>query len=253
MIIFVTGASVGFGAAMVQRFAAAGHKVIAAGRRLALLETLADELGRDKVLPLQLDVRQRDAVADALPNLPADFAAIDVLVNNAGLALGLENAPEASLDDWGTMIDTNIKGLVYATRAILPGMLIRNRGHVVNIGSVAGNWPYPGGNVYGASKAFVRQFSLNLRADLHGTPLRVTNIEPGLAGGTEFSTVRFKGDAERSAKVYADTQPLTAEDIADAVFWAVNCPPHVNINSIELMPVCQAFAPLAVSRGEASC
>ena len=253
MIIFVTGASTGFGAAMSRRFVAAGHQVIAAGRRLALLESLADELGRDKVLPLQLDVRQRGAVADALPGLPADFAAIDVLVNNAGLALGLENAPEASLDDWDTMIDTNIKGLVYATRAILPGMLIRDRGHVVNIGSVAGNWPYPGGNVYGASKAFVRQFSLNLRADLHGTPLRVTNIEPGLAGGTEFSTVRFKGDAERSAKVYAGTQPLTADDIADAVFWAVSCPPHVNINSIELMPVCQAFAPLAVSRGEESC
>ena len=253
MIVLITGASTGFGAAMVRRFAAAGHKTIAAGRRLALLESLADELGRDKVLPLQLDVRQRGALADALPGLPVEFAAIDVLVNNAGLALGLEMAPEASLDDWDDMIDTNVKGLVYATRAILPGMVERGRGHVVNIGSVAGNWPYPGGNVYGASKAFVRQFSLNLRADLLGTPVRVTNIEPGLAGGTEFSTVRFKGDTERSGKVYAGTQPLTADDIADAVYWAVNQPPHVNINTIELMPVCQAFAPLAVSRGGESC
>lgn len=250
MVVFVTGASVGFGEATVRRFVAAGHKVIAAGRRVALLNTLADELGRDNVLPLQLDVRRRGAATEALTGLPRGFAQIDVLVNNAGLALGLENAPEASLDDWDTMIDTNVKGLVYTTRAVLPGMVARGRGHIVNIGSVAGNWPYPGGNVYGASKAFVRQFSLNLRADLLGTPVRVTNIEPGLAGGTEFSEVRFKGDTKRSSQVYADTKPLSAEDIADAVFWAVGQPAHVNVNSIELMPVCQAFAPLAVSRGE---
>jgi len=173
---------------------------------------------------------------------------VDVLVNNAGLALGLEPAHRASLDDWDTMVDTNIKGLMYVTRAVLPGMVERGRGHVVNIGSVAAEWPYPGGNAYGASKAFVHQFSLNLRADLLGTPVRVTDLEPGLCSGTEFSQVRFHGDEARAAKVYDKTEPLTAEDVADAVHWVATRPAHVNVNTLSLMPVGQAFGPLAVHR-----
>src|SRR6201999_86215 len=200
-------------------------------------------------LPFDLDVCNRAAV-QALPGtLPADFAAVDVLVNNAGLALGLEPAHRAVLDDWQTMIDTNCTGLVQVTRALLPGMVERNRGHVFNLGSAAANWPYAGGNVYGATKAFVRQFSLNLRADLSGTAVRVTDVEPGLCGGTEFSNVRFRGDDEKAANVYQNVQPLTAEDIADAIYWTATRPAHVNVNTIELMPVAQSFAGLSVHRG----
>jgi 3-hydroxy acid dehydrogenase/malonic semialdehyde reductase len=173
-----------------------------------------------------------------------------LLVNNAGLALGLEPAHKASLDDWDTMVDTNIKGVMYCTRAILPGMVARSRGHVVNIGSIAGSWPYPGGNVYGASKAFVQQFSRNLRADLLGTQVRVTNIEPGMAE-TEFSKVRFKGDDEKAHKVYLGAEPLLPEDIADIVVWVSSVPARVNINSVEVMSVCQSWGPLAVHRAEA--
>jgi NADP-dependent 3-hydroxy acid dehydrogenase YdfG len=172
---------------------------------------------------------------------------VDLLVNNAGLALGLEPAQRCDMADWHTMIDTNIKGLLYCTRAILPGMIARDRGHIVNIGSVAGTYPYPGGNVYGASKAFVKQFSRNLRADLLGSRVRVSNLEPGMAE-SEFSQVRFKGDERQAAQVYAGTEPLRPEDIADIVFWVATRPAHVNINSVEVMPVCQAFAPFAVSR-----
>jgi 3-hydroxy acid dehydrogenase/malonic semialdehyde reductase len=199
-------------------------------------------------LPLQLDVRDRAAVEAAVADLPADFRDVDVLVNNAGLALGLEPAQRAELDEWETMVDTNIKGLLYLTRTLLPGMVARGRGHVVNIGSVAGEWPYPGGNVYGATKAFVRQFSLNLRADLWGTPVRVTDIEPGLSGDTEFSTVRFGGDTGRAASIYEGTQPLSADDVADAVHWVATRPAHVNINTLSLMPVCQAFAGMRIHR-----
>src|ERR1700761_4089853 len=202
MIILVTGATAGFGAAITRRFVLAGHRVIAAGRRLERLEALAEELGRDRVHPVVLDVRDGDAVAAAIAALPQDLAQIDLLVNNAGLASGLEPAQAADLDKWDTMVDTNIKGVMYVTRAVLPGMVARNRGHVVNMGSVAATWPYPGGNVYGASKAFVRQFSLNLRADLTGTAIRVTDVEPGLVGGSEFSVVRFSGDEGRAAKLY---------------------------------------------------
>lgn len=248
MIVFVTGASAGFGAAIARKFVQAGHRVIATARRQDRLEALAAELG-DALLPLELDVRDRAAV-EALPAaLPPEFAAVDVLVNNAGLALGLEPAQRASLDDWQTMIDTNCTGLVQVTRALLPGMVERNRGHVFNLGSVAGSWPYAGGNVYGATKAFVRQFSLNLRADLAGTALRVTDVEPGLCGGTEFSNVRFHGDDEKAAKVYQDVQALTAEDIADTVHWIATRPAHVNVNTIELMPVAQSFAGLTIHRG----
>src|ERR1700742_1145798 len=214
--VFVTGASSGFGAAVARRFAADGARVIAAPRRVDRVKDLASEFGA-QVLPLALDVRDRPAVAAAVAGLPAEFSAVDVLVNNAGLALGLNPAQDADLDDWDQMIDTNCKGLVYCTRAVLPGMVARGRGHVINLGSVAGTYPYPGGNVYGGTKAFVHQFSLNLRADLHGTGVRVTCIEPGLVGGTEFSVVRFGGDAAKAANVYANTAPLTAADVAEAV------------------------------------
>jgi 3-hydroxy acid dehydrogenase/malonic semialdehyde reductase len=248
MIVFVTGATAGFGAAITRKFVAEGHRVVAAGRRTDRLEELVKELG-DTVLPFTLDVTDRAATDTVASRLPKDFAAIDVLVNNAGLALGLEPAQAADLDDWETMIDTNVKGLTRMTRSLLPGMVERGRGHVVNLGSVAGQFPYPGGNVYGATKAFVDHFSLNLRADLLGTPVRVTNIEPGLCGGTEFSSIRFKGDDEKASKVYDGTQPLTSEDIAETVFWVTSRPPHVNINSVQMMPICQAFGPLAIKRG----
>jgi len=247
MIVFVTGATAGFGAAIARRFAQDGARIIAAGRRADRLEALRGELGAEKVLPLVLDVRGREAVEKAVEGLPAEWAAIDVLVNNAGLARGLEPAQAASLDDWDAMVDTNVKGVMYLTRAVLPGMIARGRGHVVNIGSTAGEWPYPGGNVYGATKAFVRQFSMNLRADLHGTPVRVTDIEPGLVGGTEFSNVRFGDDAKASA-VYEGADALTPEDIADAVHWVATRPARVNVNTLQVMPVCQSFGPLRVHR-----
>jgi 3-hydroxy acid dehydrogenase/malonic semialdehyde reductase len=248
MIVFVTGASAGFGAAIARAFVKGGHRVVATARRLDRLETLAEELG-PALLPIELDVRDRAAV-EALPGrLPADFANVDVLVNNAGLALGLEPAHRADLDDWYRMIDTNCTGLVTITRTLLPGMVERNRGHVFNVGSTAGSYPYAGGNVYGATKAFVRQFSLNLRADLAGTALRVTDVEPGLCGGTEFSNVRFKGDDDKAAGLYRDVQALTAEDIADSIYWIATRPAHVNINTIELMPVAQSFAGLSIHRG----
>jgi 3-hydroxy acid dehydrogenase/malonic semialdehyde reductase len=248
MTVFVTGASNGFGAAIVRRFAAEGARVVALARRQDRLAELAAELG-DSVLPVSLDVRDRAAVQDVVAGLPAEFAEIDVLVNNAGLAKGLKPAQEADLDDWEEMIDTNCKGLVYCTRAILPGMVERGRGHVVNLGSVAGSYPYPGGNVYGATKAFVHQFSLNLRSDLHGTGVRVTSAEPGMSGETEFSTVRFGGDQGQADAVYAGMQPLVPADIAEAVYWVVSQPAHVNINTIEMMPVTQSFAPFQVHRG----
>ena len=194
-----------------------------------------------------LDVRGRKDVETAVRELPSPFKDVDVLVNNAGLALGLGPAHEADLDDWETMIDTNIKGMMYCTRNLLPGMKSRNNGHVVNLGSIAGDWPYPGGNVYGATKAFVKQFSRNLRADLFETRIRVTNIEPGLAE-TEFSIVRFKGDSEKAGQIYKGLDPLHPEDIANIVGWVVNLPVHVNINRVEVMPTCQAWGPLAVHR-----
>lgn len=249
-IVFITGASAGFGVAMARRFAAAGSRVVLTARRLDRLDALAAELGA-AALPLALDVRDRAAVTSAIAQLPAGFTDVDLLINNAGLALGLEPAQRASLDDWQRMIDTNVTGLVNVTHALLPGMVARQRGHVVNIGSTAGEWPYPGGNVYGATKAFVHQFSLNLRADLLGTPIRVSNIEPGLCGGTEFSNVRFHGDDAKAASVYENTQPLSAEDVAETVYWATTLPAHVNINTLQLMPVCQANGPLAVHRGAA--
>jgi 3-hydroxy acid dehydrogenase/malonic semialdehyde reductase len=245
-VVFVTGASSGFGAAVARRFAATGARVVAAARRADRLKDLAAELGT-RLLPVTLDVRDRAAVSEVVNGLPPEFADVDVLVNNAGLALGLGPAQTADLDDWDQMIDTNCKGLVYCTRAILPGMVARRRGHVISLGSVAGTYPYPGGNVYGGTKAFVHQFSLALRSDLHGTGVRVTCVEPGMAD-TEFSTVRFGGDKGKANAVYAGMQPMTADDIAESIFWAATMPQHVNVNVIELMATAQSFAPFQVAR-----
>jgi 3-hydroxy acid dehydrogenase/malonic semialdehyde reductase len=244
--VFVTGASSGFGAAIARRFAASGARVIASARRAERLKDLAAELG-SRVLPVTLDVRDRAAVFAAVSDFPAEFAEVDVLVNNAGLALGQDPAQAADLDDWDQMVDTNCKGLAYVTRAVLPGMVARRKGHVINLGSVAGGYPYPGGNAYGGSKAFVHQFSLGLRSDLHGTGVRVTCVEPGLAD-TEFSAVRFHGDKARADAVYTGMQPLTAADIAESVYWAASLPPHVNVNVIELMATAQSFAAFQVAR-----
>ena len=245
----ITGATSGIGEACAERFIRDGHRVVAAGRRADRLEALADRLG-PRLHPIALDVTDRPAVTRALEALPLEFAGLEVLVNSAGMALGLEPAPRALLDDWDRMIETNCRALVALTRLVLPGMIERGRGHVVNIGSVAGSYPYPGGNVYGASKAFVRQFSLALRSDLLGTPVRVTNVEPGMVE-TEFSLVRFTGDKSRAASVYAGMEPLSPADIADVEAWSVTRPAHVNVNTIEVMPVQQAFGPFAVHRNKA--
>jgi 3-hydroxy acid dehydrogenase/malonic semialdehyde reductase len=237
MNIVVTGASSGFGAAITRRFAATGATVVAAARRVDRIPVA------DNVIPVALDVRDADAVREALGGL-----SVDVLVNNAGLAKGLEPAQQANLADWDQMLDTNCRGLVHCTRAVLPGMVERGRGHVVNIGSTAATYPYPGGNVYGATKAFVRQFSLNLRSDLHGTGVRVTCVEPGLCEGTEFSLVRFDGDRDRVDALYEGVDALTADDIAETVHWVTTQPAHVNVNTIELMPVAQSFAPFQIDR-----
>ena len=247
LTVLVTGATAGFGKAIAERLVGDGHRVIAAGRRAERLEALRAALG-DRLLPLVLDVTDTAAVA-ALPGaLPPGWREVDVLLNNAGLALGLDPAQKADLAQWDQMVATNVTGLIHMTRALLPGMVERDRGHVVNLGSVAGSYPYPGGHVYGGTKAFVKQFSLNLKADLVGSFVRVTDIEPGLCGGTEFSSVRFSGDDEKAAAVYKGTEPLTAEDIAEAVAWVVTLPRHVNINRVEMMPTCQAPGAFAIKR-----
>ena len=246
----VTGATAGFGAAIARRLVHDGWRVIATGRRQERLDAMASELG-GAILPLRLDVTDKAAVASLPGRLSGEFGQVDALINNAGLALGLSPAQEADPADWDRMVATNVTGLIHVTRALLPGMVERNRGHVVNLGSIAATYPYPGGHVYGATKAFVKQFTLNLKADLVGTNVRVTDIEPGLCGGTEFSEVRFR-DAEKAAAVYKGTTPLTADDIAEAVAWVLHLPAHVNINRIEMMPTCQASAPLTVKRSESS-
>jgi 3-hydroxy acid dehydrogenase/malonic semialdehyde reductase len=248
--VFITGASSGFGEGCARRFAKEGWQLVLVARRLERLELLQKELGgKEKIHIVSLDVQHETAVKKAVDELPEKFRKIDVLVNNAGLALGLEPSQAASMEDWEKMVDTNIKGLLFCTRSLLPGMVKQNSGHIINLGSIAGDWPYPGGNVYGATKAFVAQFSRNLRADLLGTKIRVTNIEPGLAE-TEFSLVRFKGDSKRAKGVYKGIHPLTAEDIAEIVFWVTNLPKHVNINRVEVMPAGQAWGPLALDRRE---
>ena len=245
--ILVTGATAGFGAAFARRFVADGHRVIATGRRVERLAALAEELG-ERLLPMALDVTDKAAVAGFVDSLPEGWRQIEVLVNNAGLALGLTPAWEADLDDWDTMIATNVTGLIHVTRAILPGMVARNEGIILNLGSVAGVYPYPGGHVYGGSKAFVQQFSLNLRADLVGKNIRVTDIEPGMVQGSEFSKVRFGGDDSKAAAVYAGTNAMVPEDIAETAAWIISLPRHMNINRIEMMPTCQASGPFAVKR-----
>ena len=244
----ITGATAGIGKATAEALAREGWQLVLTGRREPLLRELASALNTPCHC-LAFDIRDRDAMLEALETLPAEFAAIDALVNNAGLALGLESADTAKIEDWQVMVETNILGLLAMTHALLPGMKERRRGHIVNMSSIAGTYPYPGGNVYGATKAFVTQFSLNLRADLLGTPIRVTNIEPGMVE-TDFSAVRFKGDTQRAAEVYAGVEPLTAEDIAETVRWALAQPPHVNINRIEVMATMQAPGGPKVHRAE---
>jgi len=243
-IILITGATGGFGSAMARQFAALGCDLILHARNTEKLDALAATLPAVKITKLVFDIRDTDAMAKAVSGI----GAVDVLVNNAGLALGLEPAQRADLADWDEMIDTNIRSLTHLTRLILPGMVERKVGHIINIGSVAGSWPYPNGNVYAATKAFVAQFSHTLRCDLHGTGVRVTNIGPGMAE-TNFSILRFKGDTERAAKVYENTVPLNGDDVADTVVWAATRPVHVNINTIEVMPVSQSLAGFQVARG----
>ncbi|TFY95133.1 SDR family oxidoreductase [Pseudomonas nabeulensis] len=248
--VFITGATAGFGEACARRFAQAGWSMVLTGRREERLLRLADELsGQAEVLPLVLDVRDRAAMQAAISQLPEGFNRLRGLINNAGLALGTEAAQACSLDDWETMVDTNIKGLLYSTRLLLPRLIAHGRGaSIVNLGSIAGNWPYPGSHVYGATKAFVRQFSLNLRCDLQGTGVRVTNLEPGLCE-SEFSLVRFAGDAHRYEAVYAGAEPLQPADIAETIFWLMSQPAHININSLEVMPVTQAWSNFQIERG----
>lgn len=242
----ITGATAGFGAAAARRFAAAGWRVVATGRRADRLAALVAELGADKVHAACFDIRDAAAMEAALAALPAEFAGIDLLVNNAGLAQGTAPAQRASLEDWRTMIDTNITALVTLTHRLLPA-LIERRGAIINISSTAATYPYPGGNAYGGTKAFVSQFSLGLRSDLHGTGVRVTAIEPGMAQ-TEFTLVRTHGDQAASDALYQGCEPMTAQDIAEQIFWVANLPPHLNINRIELMPVSQSFAGFQVAR-----
>ena len=243
---WITGATSGFGRAATKRFVEGGWRVIASGRRADRLDALRTELGSDHVHVAAFDIRDSDAMSAAVTALPDDFRAIDLLVNNAGLAQGTGPAQSADLDDWRTMIDTNITALVMLTRALLSS-LIAQRGAIINISSTAANYPYSGGNVYGGTKAFVSQFSLNLRTDLHGTGVRVTTLEPGMAE-TEFTLVRTHGDQAASDKLYAGAHPITAGDVADTLWWIANMPPHLNVNRLELMPTSQSFAGFQIHR-----
>ncbi len=245
--VLITGATSGFGKECARMFAKNGDKVIATGRRADRLKELKEELKDYDVLTLQFDVSDKEAVLENIAFLPSKYKNIDILINSAGLALGLGLAPDALIEDWEQMIDTNIKGLLYVTKAVLPIMIERKSGYIFNLGSIAGSWPYQGGNVYGATKAFVEQFSYNLRTDLKGTNIRVSNIEPG-AAKTEFSDVRFKGDSQEAAKVYEGYEPLLAPDIANLIFTLANLPLHVNVNSLEVMPTAQTWAGLHVEK-----
>ncbi|MGO2996513.1 MAG: SDR family NAD(P)-dependent oxidoreductase [Moraxellaceae bacterium] len=247
MNVLITGASAGFGKALAERLVANGHRVIGCARRIDKLNALAEILG-ENFLPVIMDVSDTDSIPQIIADLPDDFKQIDVLVNNAGLALGTEPAHKASLDDWVRMTDTNVKGLMSLTHAVLPVMVERDSGYIINVGSIAGSWPYFGGNVYGATKAFVKQFSLNLRADLVGTQVRVTNIEPGVVAGTEFSNVRYHGDDDKAAKVYDGFKTMTGEDIGDILLWLIESPAHINVNRLEVMPVAQTYNGLTVAK-----
>ncbi|AQS83785.1 MAG: SDR family NAD(P)-dependent oxidoreductase [Acetobacter aceti] len=244
--VLVTGATAGFGRAISERLVRDGYRVIGTGRRAERLDALRASLG-DAFLPLALDMMDKEALRALPTELPEGWREVDVLVNNAGLALGMDPAQDTNIDDWERMIGTNVSGVVEITRALLPGMVERNHGHIVSIGSTAGAYPYRGGNVYGATKAFVAQFMRNLRTDLLGTRVRATNLAPGLCGGSEFSNVRLRDDA-KAEDVYRGTKPLLPDDIAETVAWVLGLPAHVNINSIEMMPVCQASGGLSVVR-----
>ncbi|HEY3519966.1 MAG TPA: SDR family NAD(P)-dependent oxidoreductase [Rhodanobacteraceae bacterium] len=244
--VLVTGASSGFGAAIASRFAENGWRVIACARRAERLQHLAGRFGSERVHTAAFDIRDEAAMRAALKAVPDEFGNVDLLVNNAGLALGTEAAQNCDLAQWRQMIDTNITALVTLTRLLLP-QLIERRGAIVNIGSISGTYPYKGGNVYGGTKAFVAQFSLGLRTDLHGSGVRVTNVEPGMAE-TEFTVVRTGGDQGASDMMYRGAHPITAEDIAQTVWWIANLPAHLNINRIEMMPVSQSAAGLQVAR-----
>jgi NADP-dependent 3-hydroxy acid dehydrogenase YdfG len=246
LTVLVTGATSGFGAAACRRFIKEGAKVIACGRRADRLAALKKELGA-RCHTAALDVRDRKAVEKFAASIPAAFAKINVLVANAGLALGLEPAHKANMEDWETMVATNINGLLYTVRAFLPGMVDRDEGHVVVLSSVASDFSYPGANVYGGTKAFVKQFALNLRADILGSNVRVTSIEPGLCE-TEFSLVRFKGDADKAKAPYQGIKPISADDVAETIYWSCVLPRHVNVNRMQLMPVMQAFGPFAFKK-----
>lgn len=240
--VLITGASSGIGAACARQLAAMGARLILAARRLEPLQALATKLQQQhgtEALTVALDVRQPEAVSEVINGLPEAWQAIDILINNAGLSRGLDKQYEAPLDDWETMIDTNVKGLLYVTRAVVPGMVARGRGHVVNVGSIAGRQTYPGGSVYCATKAAVRSLSEGLKLDLLGTPVRVTNIDPGLVE-TEFSLVRFGGDADRAKGVYQGMTPLTGDDVADVIVFAVTRPAHVNVSDVLLLPTDQS-------------
>ena len=247
MNVLITGASAGFGKALAERLVANGHRVIGCARRIDKLNALAETLG-EAFLPVVMDVSDTAAIPQIIADLPANFSQIDVLVNNAGLALGTEPAQNASLDDWMRMTDTNIKGLMAVTHAVLPAMVARDSGYIINVGSIAGSWPYFGGNVYGATKAFVKQFSLNLRADLIGTQVRVTNLEPGNVAGTEFSNVRYHGDDDKAAKVYDGFKTMTGDDIGDILLWLIESPAHINVNRLEVMPVAQTYNGLTIAK-----
>ena len=244
--ILITGATSGFGRAAAARFAAAGWQVVATGRRADRLDALAAELGRERVHTAAFDMRDETAMRAAIDALPHGFRDIDALLNNAGLALGTAPAQRADLAQWKQMIDTNVTALATMTYLLLP-RLIERKGAIINIGSVAGSYPYSGGNVYAGTKAFVSQFSLDLRCDLHGTGVRVTSIEPGMAE-TEFTVVRTSGDTAASQALYKGVDPITPDDIAETIFWIANLPPHLNINRIEVMPVKQSFAGFQVAR-----
>ena len=246
MNILVTGVTAGFGKAIAELLISKGHTVIGTGRRQEKLDELQSQLG-DNFIPLNFDVSDLPATKTALQTLPSDVLNnLDVLVNNAGLALGLEPADKTDFADWQQMVNTNILGLIHLTHEILPSMVANNDGYIINLSSTAGSYPYFGGNVYGATKAFVTQFSLNLRADLVGKNIRVSNIEPGRCGGTEFSNIRFHGDDAKAAQVYDSVQYVTRQDIANMVAWLIEQPKHVNINRIEVMPTAQTFAGLKV-------
>ncbi len=243
-IALITGATAGIGQAAARRFVAGGWRVIGTGRRADRLRALQEELG-EAFLPLEVDMRDRDAL-ESLPKLDGGWGDIDLLVNNAGLAPPMSDLQDSEWDRIQTALDTNITGLIALTRALLPTLIAR-KGAVINLSSVAASYPYKGGAVYGASKAFVRQFSLDLRCDLHGSGVRVTSIEPGMAE-TEFTIVRTGGDKEASDKLYANMNPMTAEDLAETLWWVATLPPHLNINAIELMPVSQSWAGFVVAR-----